>query len=52
MLENIGRAIIGLLISGIIFLNVWFIGSYMEVVLKNLDGTPLSFWNIFQIAIN
>ena len=46
MIRNIIKGII--YTPGIIFM-AWFLISYLEVVCKNLESNPLSFWNFFHI---
>lgn len=33
----------------LIAFGVWFAASYIEILSKNLEGCPLSFWNIFTV---
>ena len=46
MIKNIIKGI--LYTPGLIFMS-WFIISYFEVLCKNLEGYPLSFWNFFSV---
>ena len=48
MIKNIIKSII--YTPGLMFMS-WFIASYAEVLCKNLNGNPLSFWNFFTVMI-
>ena len=48
MIKNIIKGII--YTPGLIFMS-WFVISYIEVLCKNLENNPLSFWNFFTIFL-
>ena len=48
MIKNIIKGII--YTPGLMFMS-WFLISYIEVLCKNLNGNPLSFWNFFTVMI-
>ena len=45
----IKKLLVGMLYSPLIFGIGWFAASYLEVIVKNLSGSPLSFWNFFYL---
>lgn len=40
-----------IIIYTILAFDMWFLGSYIEVVIKNLEGIPLISWNFFGLFL-